>query len=111
MTQGKEPQKPQRPKRIYARLTEAEYADLQEQADAAAISFSEYIRRRIFARRVVSKLDIRVLAELRRLGGLLKHVHNESGGAYSDATREAIQALTSFARGLEKNLISGASTG
>ena len=48
----------QRQKRIYARLTAEEYADLQEQADVAALSLSEYVRRRVFARRVVSKLDL-----------------------------------------------------
>ena len=101
MTQEKEPQ---RQRRIYARLTDEEYADLQAQADGAAISLSEYIRRRIFARRVVSKLDLRVLAELRRLGGLLKLIHNETKGAYSQKTAEAIQALTSYARGLETSL-------
>ena len=101
MTQEKDAQ---RQRRIYARLTDEEYADLQEQADVAAISLSEYIRRRVFARRVVSKLDLRVLAELRRLGGLLKLVHNETKGAYSQKTAEAIQALTSYARGLERSL-------
>ncbi len=94
----------QRQKRIYARLTAEEYADLQEQADVAALSLSEYVRRRVFARRVVSKLDLRVLAELRRLGGLLKLVHNETRGAYSQKTAEAIQALTAYARGLERSL-------
>lgn len=101
MTQEKDAQ---RQRRIYARLTDKEYADLKEQADVAALSVSEYIRRMVFARRVVSKLDLRVLAELRRLGGLLKLVHNETKGAYSQKTAEAIQALTSYARGLERSL-------
>ena len=101
MTQGKEEQ---RQKRIYARLTEEEYSDLQEQADVAAISLSEYVRRRIFGRQVVSKLDLRTLAELRRLGGLVKHVFSEGGGAYSELTRDALQALTACARGLERRL-------
>ena len=101
MTQEKETQ---RQKRIYARLTAEEYAELQEQADVAALSLSEYVRRMVFRRRVVSKLDLRVLAELRRLGGLVKHVFNESGGMYSELTRDALQALTSYARGLERSL-------
>ena len=93
-----------RERRIYAGRTDEEYDDLQEQADVAALSLSEYIRRMVFKRRVVSKLDLRVLAELRRLGGLLKLVHNETKGAYSQKTAEAIQALTSYARGLERSL-------
>lgn len=98
MTQEKQ----QRPRRIYARLTEQEYADVSEQADAAALSLSEYLRRRLFGRRVVPKTDLRVLSELRRLGGLLKNIHNETRGAYSDLTAEAIQALTAYARSLER---------
>ena len=91
-----------RPRRIYARLTVDEYADLKEQADASALSLSEYVRRRVFGRRVTSKVDLRVLAELRRLGGLLKHIHNETGGMYSEDTQDAIQALTAYARNLER---------
>ena len=99
MTQEKQ----RRPMRIYARLTEREYADASEQADAAALSLSEYLRRRLFGRRVVPKTDLRVLAELRRLGGLLKHIHNETRGTYSARTAEAIVALTACARELERS--------
>ena len=38
-------QEKQRLKRIYARLTEQEYADVLEQADAVAFSRSEYLAR------------------------------------------------------------------
>lgn len=100
MTQEKQ----RRPRRIYARLTEREYADASEQADAAALSLSEYLRRRLFGRRVVPKTDLRVLAELRRLGGLLKHIHNETRGTYSARTAEAIGALTACARELERRV-------
>ena len=89
-----------RPRRIYARLTVDEYA-------ASALSLSEYVRRRVFGRRITSKVDLRVLAELRRLGGLMKHVHNETGGIYSEDTRDAIQALTACARGIERKLSEG----
>lgn len=95
-------QEKQRVKRVYARITASEYLELQEQADAAALSLSEYLRRRLFGRRVVPKTDLRVLSELRRLGGLLKNIHNETRGAYSDLTAEAIQALTAYARNLER---------
>jgi hypothetical protein len=44
-----------------------------------------------------------VLAELRRLGGLLKHVHLETRGAYSQDTANAIRALESYARALERD--------
>ena len=42
--------------------------------------------------------------ELNKLGGLVKHIFNESGGTYSDKTREALEALTSCARRIERQL-------
>ena len=90
--------------RLSVRVTDEEYQDLVEQADVSGLSLSEYVRRRVFGRRVVSKLDLKVLAELRRLGGLLKHVHTTSGGTYSKLTADAIQALASYARQMERNL-------
>ena len=53
---------------------------------------------------MVPKTDLRVLAELRRLGGLLKHIHNETRGMYSARTAEAIGALTACARELERRV-------
>ena len=89
---------------INARLTQEEYEALSAEVDCAALSFSEYIRRRIFGKRISSKSDLRVLAELRRLGGLLKLVHNESRGAYKRETAAAINAITSYAESLEMKL-------
>jgi hypothetical protein len=43
-----------------------------------------------------------VLAELRRLGGLLKHIHLETRGIYSELTANAIRALESYSRTLER---------
>ena len=42
------------------------------------------------------------LAGKDRFERLLKHIHNETRGAYSDLTAEAIQALTAYARSLER---------
>jgi hypothetical protein len=43
-----------------------------------------------------------VLSEVRRLGGLLKHVHNETRGAYSALTAQAIKDLSAYVRVLSK---------
>jgi hypothetical protein len=43
-----------------------------------------------------------MLKELRRIGGLLKHVHNESGGAYSQGTAMALSALTAYIEELSR---------
>jgi hypothetical protein len=37
-----------------------------------------------------------MLKELRRIGGLLKHIHSESGGVYSKATAQALVALKDY---------------
>lgn len=78
------------------RLTSSEKERLREDADLAALSMSELVRRRYFGRPIVAHADMVVVKELRRLGGLLKHVHNESGGAHSQETADALAALTAY---------------
>jgi hypothetical protein len=92
-----------RPFYMTVRLSEEEFREIREQAEVSHFSVSEYARRRILGKRVVSQVDLAVLAELRRLGGLLKHVHNESHGAYSELTANAIRALEAYARNLERS--------
>jgi hypothetical protein len=80
--------------RLDVRMAPAEKAQLRETADAAGIGVAEMVRRRALGRPVVSRTDATTLRELRRLGGLLKMVHVESGGAYSRGTAAALAALT-----------------
>jgi hypothetical protein len=46
------------------------------------------------------RTDTTTIRELRRLGGLLKKVHVDSGGAYSEATADALAALGAAVRAL-----------
>ena len=78
---------------VNVRLTSAEKARLREDAAAAGLSVSELVRRRYFGRPIVAHADMATIRELRRLGGLLKHVHKESGGAWSRETGAALDAL------------------
>lgn len=75
---------------VNVRLTTAEKARLREDAESAGLSVSELVRRRYFGRPIVAHADMATIRELRRLGGLLKHVHIESRGAYSQATAAAL---------------------
>jgi len=75
------------------RLTADEKAKLKEDADLAGLSMSELVRRRYFGRPILASSDAIMLKELRRIGGLLKHIHNQSAGAYSQATASAIAEL------------------
>jgi hypothetical protein len=89
--------------RLGLRVSEGERQEIAEQAEVSHLTISEYIRRRVLGKRVVPQADLAVLAELRRLGGLLKHVHNESHGAYSELTADAIRALEAYGRNLEQS--------
>jgi len=71
---------------LQARITLDERDYLRDQALSAGIPISEFVRRRVLGKPVASKVDMQMVRELCRLGGLMKHAHNESGGAYSDLT-------------------------
>ncbi len=88
---------------INVRLTSTEKARLKEDSDLAALSMSELIRRRYFGRPIIANADAVMLKELRRIGGLLKHVHNESGGAYSQDTAGALVALKAYIERLSRD--------
>src|SRR3954470_5091500 len=65
---------------VNVRLTTAEKACVLEDAAIAGLTISAISRRRMLGRRVVANVDAAMIRELRRLGGLLKHLHVESAG-------------------------------
>jgi hypothetical protein len=81
---------------VNVRLTAAEKVRLKDDADLAGLSVSEFVRRRSFGRSIIAQADAVTIKELRRLGGLVKHLHNESGGAYSRETAAALVALRGY---------------
>jgi hypothetical protein len=85
-------------RRITFRLPESEYARISEELSVCGLTVSALARKSILGVHVASKADLAVLAELRRLGGLLKHAHNESRGAYSALTAQAIRDLSAYVR-------------
>jgi hypothetical protein len=80
--------------RLDVRISPAEKALLRDIALAAGMTVARLVRLRALGRPVVARTDATTIRELRRLGGLLKKVHLDSGGAYSDQTRQAIATLT-----------------
>jgi hypothetical protein len=88
---------------VTIRLSEKELREMKEQAEISHLTVSEYIRRRVWGKRVVPQADVAVLAELRRLGGLLKHVHLEMRGTYSELTANAIRAIEAYGKELERS--------
>jgi hypothetical protein len=94
-------------RRITFRLTESEYARVSETVSVCGITLSAFARKSVLGQRAAPKTDLAILAELRRLGGLLKHVHNESRGVYSTLTAQAIRDLSGYVRALtEKHAVS-----
>lgn len=88
---------------INVRLTATEKTRLTEDADLAGLSMSELVRRRYFGRPIIANADVVMLKELRRIGGLLKHVHNQSDGAYSKDTAGALVALKAYIERLSRD--------
>jgi hypothetical protein len=97
---GKQTEKEKLTRKITFRLSESEYARISDDMAVCGLTLSSLARRRILGLRAAPRADLAVLAELRRLGGLLKHVHNESRGAYSALTAQAIRDLSAYARAL-----------
>jgi hypothetical protein len=98
--QTKRAEKEIRVRRICFRLSESEYAIIKDELKVCGLSLSALTRKRLLGAQVASKADLAVLAELRRLGGLLKHVHNETRGSYSALTAQTIRDLSAYVRAL-----------
>jgi hypothetical protein len=71
---------------VRIRFTPDEKAKAKEFAKEGGCTLSEYIRRRALGLPVRSKADSQMINELRRLGGLVKHIHNQTAGTYSKET-------------------------
>jgi hypothetical protein len=79
---------------VNVRTTRGEKELLKEDAELAGLGVSELIRRRYLGKKIVPSADLAVLRELRRQGGLLKHIHLQSNGMYSAETAQALQSMT-----------------
>lgn len=91
--------------RLDVRVTREERREIQEQAEASGLSVSEYVRRRTLGRRVDSVMDVKMLSELRRQGGVLKKIFNESNGMYSEKIAVALESINKFIESLERKVL------
>jgi hypothetical protein len=90
--------KEKRTSRLTIRLTETERSYIRDEAGLSGHTAASFARKRVLGARVASRADLAVLAELRRLGGLLKHIHNETLGTYSSLTAQALRDLSAYVR-------------
>lgn len=89
--------------KIAVRLTSEEKQQLAEDAVAAGMSMSALVRSRYFGRKIKSRTDLTMVASLNRLVGMLKTVHNESGGAYSAETSAMLGMVADAIRSISKS--------
>lgn len=66
---------------------------IQEKAKAAGLSLGEFLRRSALGRRIDAQCDTDMIMELRRLGGLQKHLFKEGNGVLSKEYSQVLVAL------------------
>ena len=79
--------------RVGVRFTGGEKAKLRELADDAGLSVSELVRRITFGRKLVCNVEEMHIRELRRLGGLLKALYNQSGGINAAESAKVLRRI------------------
>ncbi|MEB0222271.1 plasmid mobilization protein MobA [Pseudomonas sp. AB12(2023)] len=82
------------------RCFEEEEAIVREKAADCGMSVGQFMLSAALGRKTISKVDKHIINELRKLGGLQKHIFTESGGVLSKEfsqvlvdIREAIQRI------------------
>ncbi len=101
-TKRQPPRPPRRPKKHSAtlslRLPPSEKARIEEDAQAGGISVSECVRRRYFGAKIAARADLKTVAQLRQIGGLLKNLEARSGAR----SQEYLRALGALARAIDR---------
>jgi len=76
------------------RCFEEEEALLREKAHDSGMSVGEFVLAAALKRQTRSKIDSHVINELRRLGGLQKHLFTEGNGALSKEYANVLVEIT-----------------
>lgn len=85
----------QREKWIKFRCSEDEYDAISNKAIVAGLTTSEYLRRTALNRRIQVRTDIRMMNELKRLGGLQKYLYTQMQEQMtSELSRQFSEALS-----------------
>lgn len=79
--------------KLTVRFRADEMQELATQADLCGLCLSELLRRRALYRRVIPATDMKMISELRRIGGLLKLLFNETNGLYGPRTAVLLDEL------------------
>lgn len=90
-------------RRITIRLSAVEEEVLLKDANLAQITISELIRRRYYGREILASTDAQTIRELRRMGGLLKHIWSESSIDLSKEIRPVLDTIRNSIERLANN--------
>jgi len=82
-----------RANRIAFRLNDEEYQEFSINANFSGLNKSEFIRRCVLGKRIHSAIDLKMINELRKIGGLVKHIHKETDGLYKHKTASILDEL------------------
>jgi len=82
--------------RLTLRLSDREKEMIRDEADLAGLSMSELVRSRYFGRPIMASVDLNMIKQLKKITGLLKHIHTSSGGAYSEQTASTLTEVKMF---------------
>ena len=88
---------------IHIRLTDDEYLILLDAVKSLNLSISNYVRKMIFQKPIITKIDWNSVGELRRQGGLLKHYFNETGGQNKKITEKILKDIQSIIKKIESS--------
>lgn len=85
---------------LLVRMSPAEKAHAQAQAEGAGLSLSELVRAQLAGTKIRATADVSILNELRRLGGLVKYAFSQ--GADPARTSAALRELEAAAARLAR---------
>jgi hypothetical protein len=91
-----------KPHRITVRFDGPAYSKIRSEANAVGITVSKFMREKAMRGYVRipkhAKVDTAAINQISKMGGLLKKVHTDSGGAYSDRTGAILDEILVYRR-------------
>ncbi len=90
-----------RNKLMQLRCTEEEEALIKKKAEVAGITTSDFMRRSALSRPIVTRTDLKLMNELRSLGGLQKHLFNKmQEGMTTELSRQFSEILVAIQKAI-----------
>ena len=102
--------RPQLSDLIHIRCTTDEKEQIRQTAEVAGMSISQYARRRLLGHRIQSRLELSVLAEMRKQGGLLKHLitlTTQGGSVDANEIRQTLHKLENVYENIRRSMHQG----